>query len=349
MTKQLSETTAQVLSFLNQHKGEFISGQELANALSITRAAIWKAIERLREEGFNVEASTNKGYRLSQDADVFDADSIRAELSNAADKFYREFRIFSSIDSTSNYLQSIGSNEREGLVVVAETQTAGRGRFKRSFYCPKGTGIYFSLLLHPNCALKESTRLTAAAAVAVAQACETINKELTTGDVKIKWVNDLYLREKKICGILTEASVSIETGKMDLAVLGVGINLTFDSKCAPKELTGAGGIFRSSPPIGARAKLLGRFLENFYLLYATLFNQDKSTSEKAAKELAQEYRSRQMLIGEKIEVVENLFNDNQTRSALAVGIDDEFRLLVCFEDEPFKVVALNGGEARVKK
>ncbi len=348
MQRQFNATTTQTLALLNRNKGVYLSGQDLAESLNVSRAAIWKAIVKLREAGYPIEASTNKGYYLAETADVFNRESVQNALSAEAKEFYNELVFFNTIESTNTYVKEERRIDPEGLVVVAETQTAGRGRFDRSFYCRKGAGVYFSILLRPCCPIPESPRITSAAAVAAAKACEKVASELNAGDVKIKWVNDLYLHEKKICGILTEATTTVETGKMDFAVLGVGINLVFDRENAPQELTEAGGLFETEAPIGARTQLLAEFLNEFYLEYVALFRGDSRPKAEAAARLAQEYRARQYLVGRKVDVVENLFEPTKTRSALAVDVDDDFRLLVRYDDAPETLVALNGGETRAR-
>lgn len=341
---------SRVLSVLNRNKGAFYSGQELADSLDVTRATVWKAIEKLRQEGYKIVGATNKGYSLDDAADIHDPDSIRAGLSPKAAAFYHKIVCLKETVSTNTLVKELyGESEREGLVLSAETQTGGRGRFGRAFHSPKDSGVYFSVLLKPQGNALQAGVITAIAAVAGARACEKINRALKKRSVKIKWVNDLYLNGRKICGILTEGSVSLESGKMDYAVLGVGINLTFDEKNAPKELQDVGGgLFQSTTPVGARAKLIAAFLNEFYTLYVSIFTKDGAESQAALDALLKVYRERQLLFGKKVDVVENLYDEKNVRSATAVGVDDKFRLLVSFDDEPGKVSALNGGEVRLR-
>lgn len=350
MKRQLNDTATKTLAILDHNRGKYFSGQELAAQLNISRTAIWKAIELLRNEGYNIKASTNKGYYLDENADVFNSESVKDALTTEAKEFYKELDFFTKINSTSTYIKEERRLSPEGLVVTAETQSSGRGRFERPFYCRKGDGIYFSVLLRPACSLQESTRITAAAAVATARACEKIAANLTKGDIKIKWVNDVFFNEKKICGIMTEASVTVETGKIDFAVLGIGINLVFDKTRAPSGLNEAGGLFEGTvPPPRIRARLLAEVLNEFYIIYSQLFRGDDKNKQEAAEKLLKEYRERQFLIGKKIDVTENLFEPAKTRPATAVAVDDEFRLLVKFDDAPDKIVALNGGETRARR
>ncbi|MBQ9875071.1 MAG: biotin--[Thermoguttaceae bacterium] len=341
---------SRVLSELAREKGARVSGQELADSLGVTRAAVWKAIEKLREEGVPIDGASNKGYLLDPAADVLAEGAVRPRLSSGANPFYSELIFLKETTSTNDVLRE----ERfaatpQAVVVCAERQTAGRGRYGRTFQSPRGSGLYFSLLLRPNREIEAAVLVTAVAAVAGARACEKIAPNRATGDVKIKWVNDLYLDGKKICGVLTEGTVSAETRKMERAILGVGFNLTVDPKDFPPELVDrVGGLFPIPAPPGARAALLAAFLDEFRALYDPLFVSDDPTRRAEAREsLLREYRDRQLLVGERIEVAERLDPDAKPRLATALGVDDDFRLLVAYDDDRGRVVALNGEEARV--
>ncbi|MBQ5367680.1 MAG: hypothetical protein IIU43_09420, partial [Thermoguttaceae bacterium] len=174
-----------------------------------------------------------------------------------------------------------------------------------------------------------------------ARACEIINPRLKQGQVKIKWVNDLYLNDKKICGILTEgAASSLETGKLDYCVLGVGFNLYVDPARTPDELKKTvGGIFAKRPKAGTRAALVAAFLNEFYSFH----------SQASSRDVLNEYRARQALVGERIAVASPMFESKNVRYATAVGVDDSFRLLVSYEDDPDNIVPLNSGEVRASK
>ena len=130
------------------------------------------------------------------------------------------------MDSTNTLVKHLAEQGgREGMVVIAQHQTAGKGRLGRSFYSPKGTGLYLSILLRPKFSAQEALSITTAAAVAVAEAVDQVTGK-EGGEAKIKWVNDVYYRYRKVCGILTEASIDFETGGLHYAVLGIGVNLT---------------------------------------------------------------------------------------------------------------------------
>ena len=191
-----------IRSELEAHRGEDISGQYLAEKLGVSRNAVWKAINSLKNDGYKITSSTNKGYCLSESCDI---------------------KIFESLDSTNNEAKRETANGKtdKPLLIISEEQTLGRGRNGRNFYSPKGTGLYFSLVTSPKSDLTSAVGITSYAAVCVVEAI----KELTGTDTKIKWVNDIYLDGKKLCGILTEAVSDFETGTVSNIIIGIGINL----------------------------------------------------------------------------------------------------------------------------
>ena len=345
-----TSTKAKVLAVLNRNKGVYYSGQELADAIGVTRAAVWKAIENLRLEGYAITGVTKNGYALDVEADVLDSDSIRQNLTPKENKYYQKIVCLKETTSTNTFIKERYADAKlEGLVVSAETQTGGRGRFGRSFHSPVGSGVYFSVLLEPSGTPQKASLITAAAAVAGAKACERINRNLRKGDVKIKWVNDLWLDGRKICGILTESSILFESGEMEYVVLGVGINLSFDVRKAPKELKQTvGGLFSKPAPAGARAELIAAFLSEFYAIYEPLFQKEGPESRAALDALQADYRRRLLFVGQEVDVVRNSFQENDARTATVVGVDKNFNLTVIYDDDPAKIATLNGGEIRVR-
>lgn len=201
----------QLLHALSCGRDRYQSGEELARTLGISRAAVWKAIERLRDEGHLIEGKSRVGYRLISLSPLFDHGRLSRELAGW------DVQLFDTIDSTNRYAKALSS---ERAVVIALSQSAGRGRLGRSFYSPRG-GLYLSLRLPISFPIGEAMLLTSMASVAVHRALlETTGKECA-----IKWVNDLYLGEKKVCGILTEGVVGMESGQLSSVVVGIGINL----------------------------------------------------------------------------------------------------------------------------
>lgn len=209
----------EVLRTLQENQADYISGQGLADRLCVSRHAVWKAIDKLRAEGFDIEARTNRGYRLIGACDVLSAEAVAACLDKSAG-FALEYT--EEIDSTNNRARALAeAGCDEWTVVLAESQTAGRGRLGRQFYSPKGGGIYMSVVVRPDCEVQYANMLTLAAAAAVVEAIEAVC------DIKaqIKWVNDIFVNMRKVCGILTEASVGLEEQRLRYAVVGIGINV----------------------------------------------------------------------------------------------------------------------------
>ena len=183
---------SRLLEILEKEKGETLSGEKLAEELHCTRAAIWKAVKSLREEGYMIEAGPNKGYMLVKANDRLSVEAIRPFLSFP--EVY--IKVYQEVDSTNRAAKAaaITGEAGHGSFVLAGCQTEGRGRRGRSFYSPQDAGIYLSVILEPKGCLQESLLLTAEAAVAVYRAV----KKITGVELDIKWVNDLYHNGKKV-------------------------------------------------------------------------------------------------------------------------------------------------------
>lgn len=324
-----------VLEMLDGHKGTYYSGQDLAEQLQVSRTAIWKAITNLRNEGYEIEGSTKLGYCMAENTDVLHKEKIQKSLSKEAQRFYRVETV-KTIDSTNLAVRERGiCGEAEGLCIVAEEQTAGKGRRGKSFASPKTTGVYLSILLRPQLSFEKSVLITTAAAAAAARACEQVNENLAEKEVQIKWVNDLFLNNRKICGILTEGFLSMETRGLDYAVMGIGFNLCPPEQGWPEEIEGiAGSLFEERYPAGSRNRLVSAFLNEFLPYYQNL-------EERAFLE---EYRSRQLAMDKDVVVLEA---DGSKRNAHVIGVDDMCQLLVRYEGTE-EIFALNSGEISVK-
>ena len=210
-----------VIALLEENRSKVISGQELSNQLHVSRAAIWKAIKKLKEEGYNIEATPNKGYVLLENSDVLSKQGIAYYLTEEIDIFS-----YKTIDSTNTQMKKLAINGgKNHSVIVSEEQSAGRGRFGRSFYSPAQKGVYMSVLLKTGDSLQNATMITIKTAVAVRRAIA----KLYDIEVAIKWVNDLYYRGKKVCGILSEAISDFESGMIEAIIIGIGINVSTDN------------------------------------------------------------------------------------------------------------------------
>lgn len=321
-------TKEKLLALLEDSKGTFFSGEEIARTLQVSRAAVWKAVNALREDGYTIDAATNKGYRLSPDSDILSPQGIRRFLKPE----YRDLdlTVLPTAPST-NALVREKANQGcpEGCFIVACEQTDGRGRYGRQFFSPVDSGVYLSLLLRPTAySPQQATCLTAAAAAAMCQAIEAV----TGQQPGIKWVNDIFLRGKKVCGILTEAAVGLETGALDYMVLGAGVNLYPPVKGFPEEIQPiAGSVLERSCP-EAKNRLVGEFLNRFWDFY----------THPECRTYLEDYRSRSLAIGQNVTVL----SAGRAVSAYAYGIDDDFRLLVRYENGDTE--ALSYGEIRIQ-
>ena len=237
--------------------------------------------------------------------------------------------VYDSVPSTNTMLKERGKIDApHGLVIAAREQTAGRGRMGRSFYSPSDTGIYFSVLLRPSLSVQDCQLITTAAAVA----CARVLEKFAQAPAKIKWVNDIYIHDKKVCGILTETCLK-PNGTLDFAVLGIGINITAPRGGFPSDLIyKAGGVLKTSEE-DLRWQIMGEILNEFFPLYHKL----------TEKVFFHEYRSRSLLDGHQIEVIKQ----DLILPATALYIDEELRLAVQYENGI--VEHLYTGDVSIKK
>ncbi len=314
-----------VLAVLEENKGKSVSGSEIARSVGMTRSAVWKAVKALREEGYTICAVTNKGYCLSEENDFLSEQSIVPNLRTK--DLGRKIDVFKTIDSTNNFAKSLAQlGAVHGTTVISEVQTQGKGRMGRSFYSPLGMGIYMSVILRPELSVEHSLLITSCAAVAVAEAIERVSGI----DCKIKWVNDIYAGNKKLCGILTEASVNVEQGGLEYAIVGMGINV--QNVTFPKNIADiATSIRMESGKSVSRGVLAAEVLNCLEERLETI--RDKSFIE--------EYRKRSNVIGKRIEVTHN----EVTTAMDCIGIDEIGRLLVRLDSGEEK--ALMSGTVRL--
>ena len=324
----------QIALVLEQAGDAYVSGSGLAAELGLTRAAVWKCIGQLSAEGYDIERS-KRGYRLGENSDALSENSVQSRLGELAETF--ELEVFPEIESTNSYLKAKAAKTRPGggdgelkdwHTVIASGQSAGRGRMGRAFVSPAGTGLYLSVLLRPAIAAEKAVRITTAAAVAACRAIESCTEERA----QIKWVNDIYVRGKKTCGILTEAALNLESGSLDWAVMGIGFNVYEPQGGFPEELREIAGAIAAQRQRDLRSWIAAAFLREFYTLCKDL----------EAADFAEEYRTRSFLLGKSI----NVIRGDTVTPATALDIDRECHLLVRYEDG--KEEALSSGEVSVR-
>lgn len=319
-----------VISKLSMSGSEYISGAELARQIGVSRSAVWKAVKALENDGYIIESVTAKGYRLAPQSNKLSAEIISANLT--ARELGKKIIILDKTDSTNNYAKEIASKGAvHGTVVIADTQTAGKGRLGRSFVSPSGKGLYMSVIIRPKFSTDIAVLITSAVAVASAEAVE----KLCGNDVGIKWVNDLYMNGRKICGILTEASMGLEINSPDYIVIGIGINVResiFDDELS-RRIT---SVEAETHKIIDRNELCAVILDR--LEYYTDNLENRSHLD--------EYKRRELLTGNIITA--NIGNEKIT--GRAIGIDENANLII--ESENGKRRNLSSGEAnlvRIKK
>lgn len=315
----------QVLKILIDNKGKSVSGESIADQLFCSRNAVWKAIKSLRNEGYKIDAVTNKGYSLIDDGGVFSSVSVEKRLKNDC-----RVIVLESVDSTNNYLKKLAENgERENTVVISECQSSGKGRLGRKFFSPK-SGLYLSILLRPTFSAENSLFITTAAAVAVSDAIEEISGKKTG----IKWVNDIFIGNKKVCGILTEAAVDFETGGLYYAIPGIGVNIYHPAEGFPPEIHDiAGTIFDTEPnEKDLKQKLAAAIINNFFDIYNNIESSD----------FMQKYKEKSCILGKEIFVLKN---ETKTK-ATVLDIDEKAGLVVKYENG--EVETLSSGEVSIR-
>lgn len=305
---------SKVLGLLEANRDKSLSGQEMADHLGVTRAAVWKAVNALKKEGYHIRAVNNRGYCLTEDNDVLSPEGIRTELKDSYRK--HEILVCRCVDSTNQEVKRRAlSGAEQGLVILAEEQTAGKGRRGRSFYSPPGAGIYMSALFRPTTErAKDIVLITTAASVAVCRAIRRVLRE----EPEIKWVNDVYLRGKKICGILTEAVSDFESGRIDTVVVGIGINYRMPEEDIPEDLRDIVGSVCTGEISAPRNSLVAAVINELFDLYDGL-------SEKSFME---DYRRWSNVLGKEV----RFSSGDDWEYGTAVDIDEDGGLIVRKKD-----------------
>lgn len=316
-----------LIELFDSNRGKFLSGEEIAGTLGCSRNAVWKAVKTLQENGYNISAVTNKGYCLEESTDILFCSGIKKYLD---DKNKFDIKIYKSLESTNLTLRDFANEgAKEGLVVISGQQTKGRGRLGRPFFSPSDTGLYMSILLRPEMVAGDALKITTAAAVAVAEAIEKVSGE----KAEIKWVNDIYMSGKKVCGILTEASFNMEIGGLEYAVLGIGINAYRPEENFPEEIRSVADAVFSERKSDMRNRLAAEILSGFGKYY----------DELAKNTFYNGYKSRLMWIGEEI----NVIHAGKTVPATLLDCDKDCRIIVEYENGEKETIS--SGEISIRK
>lgn len=308
-----------ILMFLKEQQG-FVSGQDICEALGISRTAVWKYINKLKEEGYEIESVTRKGYRLLQSPDFMTVEELNRYLPEgtlAGDIFY-----YDSIDSTNEEAKrKAAQGAPDESLCFADNQTAGKGRRGRRWISPKGEDIFFSLLLRPELPVESASMLTLVAALAAAAVSERYSGEACG----IKWPNDIVLHNKKICGILTE--MGLEMNDISYIVVGVGFNVN-RAEFSEDISDMATSLCRETGKKIPRARFLADFLIEFMSRYRKFLKEQNLVS------FVEEYESRLVNIGRKVKIIRKGQEEIQT----AIGINEKGELIVQKENGELETV-----------
>lgn len=317
-----------ILRLLKESEGRFISGQSISEKLGVTRTAIWKYINQLREEGYEVESVSRKGYKLVHTPDLLTYEEINDKLKT---KYIgKQIIYFDSVDSTNTKAKEIAQNVEEGTVIIAEEQTKGRGRLGRSWVSHKGKGIWMSIVIKPDLNPVEASKITQVAAAAVSEAIRAIGI-----NNYIKWPNDIVINNKKTCGILTE--MSGELNRINYIVVGIGINVNNNINDFPDELKRKATSLKIESGIKIeRKKLVAEILNNFEELYNELV---KSNTINKSLKICREYSA---VIGREIKIISR----SEEFVGKAIGLTEEGELLI--KDIEGNVKKIISGEVSVR-
>ena len=319
-----------VLSLLLEQGDAYVSGEDMSRRLGISRAGVWKAIQALRGEGYEIDSAPNRGYRLLSSPDRVREGELAGPLAGCL--VGSSLACLDVIDSTNTECKRRAmAGAPEGLVVIAEEQTGGRGRRGRSFQSPRGTGLYLSALLRPRLEPEEVTDFTAWTAVAV---CDGIQAACGVRP-RIKWTNDIVMNGKKLVGILTELGLESETNALDYLVPGIGINVNQQ----PEDF---------SPDIrdmaASLAMVLGHPVRRTELAAQVILALDRMyrVFPREKGRYLEQYRADCLTPGNQVQLI----TPASRQEAKALAIDDDFRLVVELPDGTRR--ALSSGEVSVR-
>lgn len=319
-------TKEKLFELLSLSEGKFVSGQSIADTLNLSRNSIWKGITALKKDGYLIESKTNKGYRLLGESNILSHEIISKDLNVPCD-----VEVYDAVTSTNDMAKHKSMSHRP-IILIANRQSEGRGRLGRTFESPGGTGLYLTIALKPGFSLDKSLYVTMAAATSVCRAIEKVCGE----EAEIKWVNDIFIRNKKVCGILTEAQTNFETGQIDSLIIGIGIN------CFP-------GNFPDELKeiAGSISEETGSFSRNS--LAAEIINETVVSLDKIEdRSFLREYKSRCLVLGKEVKVHPKY--DESGILAKALDIAEDGGLIVQYLEgaKKDKIETLHTGEISIR-
>lgn len=308
-------TTKDKVLLLLKNREDYMSGEEMSQEIGVSRAAVHTAVKKLRMDGYKIASVTNRGYRLENSVDQLSIGEIASYLEAGREN---DILCYDVIDSTNTKVKELAQQgAKEGTVVIANAQTAGRGRLGRNFQSDSDNGIYMSMLLRPKCEIAQISEITAWVAVCVARAITRVCGKQTG----IKWVNDVIMNGKKISGILTEMAVESESGFIQYVVVGIGINVHNQKEDFAEEIREiASSVDAESGVRVNRAKLAAYVIGELDTMYAHWPNEKD--------EYLQYYRGHCVNLGKEVKVIRG----REERKGRAEDVTEDFQLKVIYED-----------------
>ena len=321
-------TREEVLALLSQ--GDYVSGQKMSQQLGVSRAAVWKAIDRLRAEGYTIESATNRGYRLTGAPNRLSQAGVLRAL--GTHPWLDRIEVLDTVDSTNTYAKAkAAQGAPHGTVILSDCQTGGRGRRGRSFSSPKGMGVYCSVVLRYDVPPDKLLHLT----TVIAEATRRAIVEVTGLPAKIKWTNDLVLDRRKLCGILTELSLEAETGRTDYVIPGTGVNCGQSEADFPPEIRDMAISLEQalSAPVD-RCRLAAEMIRQYHLASEDMLKNPAPWLDG--------YRANCLTLGQDVKILQG----DTVRQAHAEDIDDEGGLVVRLPDGSRETI--RSGEVSVR-
>ena len=304
---------SKILDLLREAGDSYLSGEEMAKRLGVSRTAVWKHIQELRRDGYDIVSHSRSGYSLQSAPDTLRPEEIKNGLRTR--RIGREIRFYPTVDSTNLEAKRLAQQGApDGLIVVAEEQGKGRGRLERSFFSPAGKGIWFSVILRPDFLPQEAPKCTLLSAVAVAQAAEDFGMK-----VGIKWPNDVLADGRKLVGILTEMSAEME--RIHYVIIGTGINVNIAEEDFPEDRRDkATSLSQLKGEEIPRVAFFRAVLEHMDALYASILPEGFA-------EVFSMWRRYSITLGQMVRVIDARGGENAF-TGRAVDIDEDGALLV---------------------
>ncbi len=284
----MGESASRILRILRE-SGRYVSGQDISSELGISRTAVWKNVNSLRETGYSIDAVSNRGYRLLESVDLPTADEINRHSS--AGWLGRDIIYLKSVDSTNILAMTLAAQGAvHGTVVTADSQTAGRGRKGREWHSPPGTNLYLSMILRPPVSPAEASQIPVISVIASMRALRRLCPGLDCG---VKWPNDVFCGGRKISGTLCE--MKAEMDRVEHVVVGTGINVNTDPRNHDMPET-ATSLLMETGCSQSRSRLAARLLEDFEAVY------DQWLAEGSLKGFLREWEDSSLLLGRRIDI-----------------------------------------------